>query len=332
MKRLIIACVATALIAGAATATAGSLITSRDIQDRSIRGRDIARGTIPSNRLSAGVRRQLAQRGSAQSQSPGAPGAGGAPGANGTNGAQGPQGAPGANGANGQNGQDGAQGPPGPVGSTGNWGIVNRNVKGSPDQTLRSGPLDPPNGGGALNLTVQGGGTGSASDPSFTPADKAAWGNEVDFTGDQLSAITEVGFWVYTTGENTARGNPNMPAIQFEVDPNVAAPNFSTLTFVPPNSTSNQWSGYIDAEAQTDTTGGRGWWFSGATGTDTGCSQGDPCTFAEIKAAASNAVIGSVMVSKGADMSWQGAVDALRINNEVFNFEEYGVSVGAPAP
>ena len=39
------------------------------------------------------------------------------------------------------------------------------------------------------------------------------------------------------------------------------------------------------------------------------------------------ATIDTVAVSKGRDDSWAGAVDALRINNKVYNFEPYGVLV-----
>jgi hypothetical protein len=38
----------------------------------------------------------------------------------------------------------------------------------------------------------------------------------------------------------------------------------------------------------------------------------------------------SVQITKGRDNSFQGAVDALRINNTVFDFEEHGVSPTTP--
>ena len=37
------------------------------------------------------------------------------------------------------------------------------------------------------------------------------------------------------------------------------------------------------------------------------------------------ATIGSVAITKGRDYSWQGAVDGLRINDTVYDFEENGV-------
>ena len=41
-------------------------------------------------------------------------------------------------------------------------------------------------------------------------------------------------------------------------------------------------------------------------------------------------IIGTVAVSKGRDNSCQGAVDGLRINNIVYDFEETGVFETAP--
>ncbi len=37
------------------------------------------------------------------------------------------------------------------------------------------------------------------------------------------------------------------------------------------------------------------------------------------------AIIATVAVSKGRDNSWQGAVDGLKINDTVYDFEEMGV-------
>ena len=42
------------------------------------------------------------------------------------------------------------------------------------------------------------------------------------------------------------------------------------------------------------------------------------------------AAIGTVAIAKGKDYQYQGAVDALRINGEVFDFEPFGVNVTAP--
>jgi hypothetical protein len=215
-----------------------------------------------------------------------------------------------------------------------NWGIVDRNTINSPAITLRAGPVSgpgtgsfaPPFGAGSLSFLV-------ANDDTATSADdeKAAFGNQVDFAGDLVSDLSAVGFRVWQSGENNGKGNPNMPNISFEIDKNggaLAAGEFSTLVFNPStNPTANQWTGYIDA-----TNGSQGTWFlTGSAGTDTNCTLATPCTFTAMQAALNDsATILTAQVQKGRDFAWQGAIDGLRINNEVFDFEQFGVLVRAP--
>jgi hypothetical protein len=257
-------------------------------------------------------------------------------GSQGPRGPQGPQGPPGQPGPPGEDGDDAA------LPTAGNWGIIDRNTIGSPDQALRSGPFNPPNvtgspvpfGNGSLNFTVQGNGTPSTtdSDADFSPIEKAAWGNERDFIGRLFTTVSEVGFHVWTTGENNARGNPNMPSIVFEIDRNgggLQTGDFASVVFVPDtNSAPNQWSPYIDG-----TDGDAGTWFT--TGGASTCTQSAPCTFTELNAALDDAAtILTFHVTKGRDFSWQGAIDGLRLNNTVYDFEEHGVTTrnNVPAP
>jgi hypothetical protein len=109
-------------ISGGAFATAGSLIGSKDIKDRSIQQKDLAPG-VTSKLNKTGKPGPVGPQGPA-----GTPGANGKDGANGINGAkgldgaQGPAGRDGTNGApgaNGRDGEDGAQGPQGPQGEPG---------------------------------------------------------------------------------------------------------------------------------------------------------------------------------------------------------------------
>jgi hypothetical protein len=302
MRKTLIACAVTALLVGGGTATASKLITGKDIRNGSVTGKDIRKGSISENRLSRGLRAKI---GRTISGSP-VPGQVGARGPAGPRGAQGPKGA------------QGLKGDPGPKRSSGNWGVINRNTIGSPSSELRSGPFEPPHGDGSLNLLVADG------------QEKAAYGNEIDFAGDEVGELTKVGFYVYTTGENITAGGgtPNMPSITFEIDPNLADPptNYSSLVFVPgANSPANEWSEYIDATAT-----GK-WGLTGAAGTATGCPlSGGLCTFDEVLDALDDggepATILSAAVSKGRDFSWQGAVDGLTINDTVYDFEETGVS------
>ena len=303
MRKTLVACVVTALLVGGGTATAAKFITGadvmngsltgKDIRNGSVRAADIRKGSISETRLSDALRARL---GRTVSGSPG---------------------------AKGEKGDKGDKGDPGPKLSSGRWGVIDRNTIGSPVADLRSGPFSgttvkPPFGSGSLSLIV---GSGT---------EKAAYGNEADFAGDRVADLNKVGFYVFTTGENTAAGgaSPNMPSITFEIDPNLAATptNFSSLVFVPAeNSPANQWSEYIDA-----TTTGK-WGLTGAAGTATGCPlSGGLCTFAQVKTALDDggdpATILTAAVGKGRDFSWQGAVDGLTINDKVFDFEESGVS------
>jgi hypothetical protein len=299
-------------LAGGGFAVAKSLIKSSDIADGSIQSRDVRKGTLSLSRMTPGTQALMRRAGT--------------PGRNGASGPAGPQGPGGSQGPGGAQGLGGA-GAPTSAGS-GNWGIVNRNTIGSPFIDLRSGPgagaSGPPFGVGSLGFLVK------------DATEKAAYGNETDFAGQNVDDLTQVGFRVYTTGENSAAGGatPNMPSIAFEIDPNLSntasASNFSTLVFVPgANSPSNQWSPYIDA-----TTSGR-WGLTGAAGTAGPCSlNAGLCTFAEVKAylndGGDQAKILTAQLTKGRDNSWQGAIDGLRVNDEVFDFEEDGVTVAAP--
>ncbi|MDQ2965698.1 MAG: hypothetical protein M3R57_07600, partial [Chloroflexota bacterium] len=189
---------------------------------------------------------------------------------------------------------------------------------------LRTGPYvtgpggSPPFGKGSLGIEVN-------NVPGFI--EKVDFGNEVDFFGDPVLALTEVGFHVFQTGENVVAGGPtNMPNIRFEIDPNGAVnpSNFTTMVWVPgPALVTNQWSGYIDA-----TTNGS-WYFTGTTGVSTGCNSSTMCTFAQAKASLDDGsptpTFYTVMIGKGRDNMWVGAVDGLRLNNDVYDFEATGV-------
>ena len=100
MRKTIVACVATALIVGAGTATAQQLITSSDIKDGTIKGADIKNGTIKSEKIKKGTikKDRLASQLQQKIDQPGPAGPKGAlaprasPGAKGDTGAQGPPG------------------------------------------------------------------------------------------------------------------------------------------------------------------------------------------------------------------------------------------------
>jgi hypothetical protein len=193
------------------------------------------------------------------------------------------------------------------------WGPLNRNVLGNGRSELGNTSTAAPLGDGALNIDT----------PSA--ADKASFGNEVDFSGDLVKDISKLGISVYTTGENAARGN-NMPSITFEINPRITGSDrtYSSMVFAPNNSTSNVWTA-LDA---TDDSLGKVW---GLTGADMPCNiNGARCTWTELQAALNDggedAIVNSLAVGKGRDYEFHGAVDKLVYNAKTYNFEAAGVT------
>src|SRR3954451_10483986 len=111
-KWLVATAIAAMLLGGIGTAGAAKLISGKDVRDRSIRGRDIAKNSVYSSNLSEGLRKTIFQQ-QASSTSPGGTGQHGTKGAKGDTGAAGPQGAKGDTGASGSTGAAGSSGEPG---------------------------------------------------------------------------------------------------------------------------------------------------------------------------------------------------------------------------
>ncbi|MFE7187914.1 hypothetical protein [Streptomyces erythrochromogenes] len=220
-------------------------------------------------------------------------------------------------------------------GSPHHWGVITRNTIGSPVAALRDGPYGsfgvtgtaarPPYGRGSLGIEVA-----DRSTSLTPPSEKASFGNEVDFYGKPVlgtQGLNQVGFHVFQTGENISYGGPtNMPNITFEINPNLtaAATAYSSLVWLPPASpVTNAWSGYLDAT----TTGA--WFLTGSAGTATGCNLATPCPFPQLKTALNDGgtqpTLYTAAVGKGRDNMWIGAVDGLRINKTIYDFEASGV-------
>src|SRR4051794_8636409 len=114
-KWLLATAIAALLLGGIGSAGAARLISGKDVRDRSIRGRDIAKNSVYSSNLSSGLRKAIFTQQS-ESRTPGANGQAGQQGAKGDKGdtgAQGPQGAKGGTGSTGSSGSNGAGGEPG---------------------------------------------------------------------------------------------------------------------------------------------------------------------------------------------------------------------------
>jgi hypothetical protein len=316
LKRTIAVCCATALAVVGLVPAYGAvqdLITGKDIKNHTVRGVDIKRGTIPFRALNKALRNRINRVGDVN-----------APASQGENGAVGPQGTPGQNGVNGTNAA-------GVVGA--HWSIIQRNTEQGGVAQLINGPFvnatatgAPPFGDGSLNLE-----TTSATS-------KVAFGNQVDFVGDPVAGLDEVGFHVMPTGEDLGRGDPNMPSITFEIDPNGAGgttTNYASLVFIPDETAADQWSDYIDGTDAADGDWGlSGSQFNQPATQDAFCGiNGARCSWDEVQAflaSGTGATILSAGVSKGKDHEFEGSVDGLRINGDVFDFESYGVHATAP--
>lgn len=209
--------------------------------------------------------------------------------------------------------------------SSDKWGIIGRNTYGSPNAVLRDGPhgrtaaafpatQSPPHGDGSLGIIVDAG-------------EKIAFGNETTFAGRRLASINTLRYWVFAGTDDI--NSVVLPNITLEVDPNVGTSDYTSLVYLPDQSTSpsapitpmaNVWQRY-DAS----TTGSQ-WFATGTTGTTIECTLADPCTFQELKQKLPDAVISySLGISKGRDTAFVGAVDGLRVNRLVYDFEKSGV-------
>jgi hypothetical protein len=102
MRKTLIACIAAALLAGAATASAAKLITGADVKNNSLTGTDIKNNSLALADLSNRAERDLR-------------GQDGAPGPKGDKGDPGPAGPQGPQGPAGERGPAGPQGPAGPA-------------------------------------------------------------------------------------------------------------------------------------------------------------------------------------------------------------------------
>lgn len=207
------------------------------------------------------------------------------------------------------------------------WGVITRNTIGSPVAVLRDGPFGsfgvtgapsrPPYGNGSLGIEVADDSTSLAP-----PSEKVDFGNELDFYGSRVRDLTRLGFHVFQTGENVGYGGTrNLPNIRIEINPRLTAGDtYSTMVWVPPAvAPVNQWSAFLDATTVS------GEWFLSGNELAPLCTQSSPCNLTTLRNALPQATVYSIAVGKGRDYNWVGAVDGLRVNRYVYDFEADGV-------
>ncbi|GAB2863261.1 hypothetical protein GCM10022221_73990 [Actinocorallia aurea] len=215
------------------------------------------------------------------------------------------------------------------------WGVIGRNSIGSPVAELRFGPWGrttatpaatqpPPSGRGSLGLLVAAGpNPGTATDD-----EKIAYGNETDFAGFRIADIRALRYSIFTAMDSIE--GVSLPRISFEIDPKLDKNvTYSTLVYLPDRSASpsapaspgpGRWQTYDAAAA------GGAWFATGTTGATIGCTLAQPCTFSHAKEKLPKAVVTyAVQFQKGRDNAFIGAVDALRINSTLYDFEREGV-------
>jgi hypothetical protein len=224
------------------------------------------------------------------------------PGAPGDTGPAGPAGPTGSTGPTGPTGPQGPQGDPAPTGLP-HWGTNPRNTTGAAYAVLQDNGLF----------------------LSTTAADKAQFGNEVDYLGAPLSGVDStpgaVGLVANVPGENLSAAPYNAPNVQFEIVPGTLAAVFNgadpagigtSFTY----SSLNQYLVGTPIVANTDNTlAPDSYWLTGARGAASGCNQTTQCTLAQVQQAFPDAIITNVAVAKGQDFASKQVVKRLFVGN-----------------
>ena len=323
-----------ALVGVSSGAVAAKLITGADIKDGTVKSADIKNGTLVTKDLKKGgvsadrlksksigagklapssVHSGKIKDGSIESKDLSAAAKNSLKGAQGPAGPQGPQ---------------GAQGPAGPSGVTAFpqtlWGPMIRNQQGAAQSTLQTGPAPVPMGTGSLKLVTTG------------TSDLAAFGDSVDFAGIPLGSITSLSYSSY----NSAVTPADRPSLRLEVNPHLVGDGavggvfeFTTVIYEPADGVTG-WVTHSDIHADP------GWFATGATGTQIGCTQATRCTLTQLTAnlvgsadgdPAPPAISSGVYFGLGSGLPGATtAVDKFVFNTYTFDFEPNGVVLHTP--
>lgn len=202
------------------------------------------------------------------------------------------------------------------------WGFVQETPTGS--GAMVSGPATPPLGNGSANLIVD-------STGGMVIA-------KAGYAGLELDQITTLQYSTYRTS-----GGPALAiALQFNFDGDVTDANNAfqgRLVYEPYHTqtvTTGVWQTW-DALNDVAGSGTGNWWFSNGThATNSGCTMATPCTWAEVTSAFPNGgvhpTLGAVYLKAGGGWTggFNGNVDALTVNSDVYDFELDEPLVGPP--
>jgi hypothetical protein len=306
----VVVAVGVAVLVGATSATAATLITGKDIKSHTITGKDVKHHSLTRNDFTRKAIKHLH-------------------GKRGKTGPRGHRGFKGARGAAGAAGKDATF-------SSLPWGLIGRNTIGSPVAQYRVGPGTPPLGVGSLGLEVAGPPNG---DTNPADAQKISFGVDgTDFTTEtgiaDVQDIESLSYQAYTDLDITP-GSTTPPGITIESDPDIndasnAPITYTSLVYVPPTATSEEtWQSYDTTLAATSQSG---WFATGKAGTATGCTLANLCSLGQLQSQlGANASIITFAIAKGRDNAFNGAVDDIEVGNgttnSTFDFEPLGVTV-----
>ena len=295
------------VLATSGSAVAGSLITSSQIKDGTIQNKDIKKGTIAARPPHSGHaegdqarRRRPARRARPAPPAPRAPPA-----------------RPARRALDGRPGTT-VQASPGVAPTAGNWGVINRNT----DRLAGRVPALRPAHAAARQGLAEPHRQGRHREGRLRQ--RGRHGRRRPVRQRHAGRLQRL----HDGREQRARAPANMPSITFEVDPNVngKASNYTSLVFMPAN-TAGQPVERLHRRAPRPASGAaRAARSPAPSATSTArAARSTSCRRTSTTATTTRPKILSVAVVKGKDNSWSGAVDGLRINDTVFDFEETGV-------
>lgn len=300
MSRAIVACVATAILAGVGTAGAAGLLTSSQIKDGTIRNHDIHKQTISLNRLTPGVQRLIAQHSAQNLQAPA--GTAGSKIDIGAKGDTGPKGDPGPKGDRGATGAPGLDSDiPRVVDSSNLRGFVLA-PNGHGTLTFDTPPVAPPLGSQALKFTSSDGrpveayafaDAGATSPSAASPADPSI----AELTHASYASLIE-------TAAPTDVNDVSLKMEVYGADVGTAS-GYTTVTYEPYQNASPKDTGVWHRHSFD-----RGLVWSSHTPTSGHCTQASPCPFSTFALENPNAIVISVKLAIGQNSGdgWPGFV------------------------
>ncbi len=197
------------------------------------------------------------------------------------------------------------------------WGFGPENISGSQTGQMVNGPATPPEGNGSAQLTL------SANNEGMVLATS-------NYQGKKFADITTLQYSTYRSSGETALAI----TLAFDFDNNVTDSDnsFKGRVVYEPYHTQTVLTGVWQTWDTLNDSAGNGtgnWWLSNGTQASTyGCSQTNPCTWAQLLIAVPDGGIRTTAnpnvwfkAGSGWTGGFDGNVDALNVNGDVYDFE-----------